>query len=495
MCLATAYKPFVMPILDELLEGISSNTDGSGFTIATKTGQLITEHAVGVPRYHETTWTDKAGTVRACTRAVIDTTQQEMLAERFVELRKRHPEGPAMFHSRYATGGVEDLRGCHPYRVAGSGQTTLIHNGVMFSVPQGDWRSDTRIFAEDILPRKFRKFWRPGVKTQMEAFLGAGNKIAIITVDQRQMTRQRGMLSRDPFELFIFNERSGMYTPEGAWHSNSGYKGYGRFRSYTYGEDYDYEWSGKGTGGLYGTDGMYGDGWLSHAAATADEPTGDVKESHYLDRCDLCAAWAVDPVTRVCSTCDTCNDCIQVSLECECYTPEQATQPAQIKAITSGVRPLPMPEIGESDEERQAGIAERALGKYDPDYGDEDDLVVGMSWPDYCALREKSNAGFKLALDKQRALDEAWIADQAAMAAAKDSDAAWLANLADEYAAGLRAGAEAELSAKEAEHLAEKATDVLGTTLDELNAVGEPLKLEDADDGEGDEPGIVRRLR
>jgi hypothetical protein len=454
ICLLSVYKPGILPILEELLNGIESNSDGSGFCIATKTGQLIVEHAIGITTTTTSVYKDKAGNERTAYRTVIDTEPLEALARRFVKLRARHPEGPASFHSRFATGGTEDLRGCHPYRVGGSGQTMLAHNGVLFPVPMGDWRSDTRIFAEDILPVKFNKFWKPAVKAAIEKHIGFGNKLAIITVDKRQMTRKRGMLSNEPFELFMFNEKAGSYTKEGAWHSNTAYKGYSR--NYTYSpKDYDYTygstaqkeggtystgWSGHDTGGAWGGYQKQADGsWDWKAEPTSDSPEGT---------CTICGAFsAVNLVTNVCEVCDSCQDCYGVAdADCDCYTPGKATVPANTRlAITAG--------------------------------DDEDELT----WPEYLAKRDAGrNISFK-SPDAYEAEEttKAWEIEQAAMAeyaADNDRDDAWMASLIDEYVTDKRP-TEGDLTAAE-----------------EVELQRQKERAMDRWD-DSDEPGIIRRLR
>ena len=49
----------------------------------------------------------------------------------FTEARKHHPQGPALFHSRWATHGSKGLANNHPFYIGGSQLTVLAHNGIL----------------------------------------------------------------------------------------------------------------------------------------------------------------------------------------------------------------------------------------------------------------------------------------------------------------------------------------------------------------------------
>lgn len=470
MCYMSAFPSNVQPVLERLLNSLESNDDGAGFTIALKSGQLITEHAVGVKTYVEGTYKNKKGEVLPCTNVKIDPKPMEKLAERFVKLRERHPEGPALWHARMATGGVDDTRGCHPYKTGGDIKgTVLAHNGILFSVPQGDWRSDTRIFAEDILPRQFRKFWRPQVRDNIEKFLGNGNKIAIITVNQNFMTRKQGVKSREPFELFIFNEELGHWTEDGAWHSNNGYQSYkASARGYWWDDDdassgvytqgqgwnNDREWSGHGAyeSGLgYVVGGME---WTTKDGTVVGSEQDRRDFNHgagSATTCDMCGVvGAVDIYTEWCEVCGTCNGCSMMTAVCECYNPHNATQPANIPSIAAR-KVLPELTAGTrsyynlSPDEQRADFLKRCWDEFE-----NDPTVDDITWEQYVALREYEEAEGVEVTFENKEQEDAWLAERAAMARLQMEDEmnAAIATARDQaeddkYAAALkRAGGE-----------------------------------------------------
>lgn len=84
--------------------------------------------------------------------------------ESFVAARERHPAGPALFHSRWATHGSVNLPNVHPFVVGGSELTVVAHNGILPTEAhpaKGDDRSDSRKFADEILPTRFRRLGSP----------------------------------------------------------------------------------------------------------------------------------------------------------------------------------------------------------------------------------------------------------------------------------------------------------------------------------------------
>jgi hypothetical protein len=470
--LLSVYPEGIQPILAELLNGIESNNDGVGFTIALPNGELLTEKAIGDVTWTQGSYTIKEGKdkgkVQVYNQRNIDPTPMEKLAKRFCELREQFPDGPAMFHSRLATGGAEDTRGCHPFNTGGDiSGTVLAHNGIMFSPGMQDWRSDTRIFAEDILPNRFRKFWKPAVRERLEKYLGNGNKIALITVNRRFMTRTRGGLSRAPFELFIFNEEMGTWTPEGAWHSNSGYKP--RWTSSAGG------W--KSTGQYqYGM----GDDWWDDEYPSTGLGTDrrNANQTDYDGTCDFCkAVGAVNQYTEICAYCDSCNGCGMTSLECECYVPSGTKVPANTpssipKAIEAG---QVHPSYNLSPDEKRARFLCRIWDEF------EKDETTDVTWEEYVFIREAEEAGMSVEdyAAKEQTENQAWAVEQASYAASRESDEGWLAELANDYIAA--EPAEDQEDEDECNH-------ANYTTCGCENGWQEKAK----DDGE--EPGIIRRL-
>lgn len=253
MCLLSYYPSLVMPDLGRLHNGAEVNEDGFGYAIADTTNQTIIRGHGFI-----------AGQV----------------IERFAADRDRHPNGPALFHSRWSTGGTA-AGNCHPFMVGRDAATVVAHNGVLFSTAgDKEKRCDTRVFAEEIMPLLYRRLDRPRVRVALEAYLGAGNKLAVITVNPRY--RHNG---------YLFNEAAGIWAGE-EWHSNTDYLPYVKSLVRPYAHD----WTN----------------WESRRLA-----------NQYRYRCDLCGAvGSVDPYTDTCGHCQSCQWCSQA--ECQCYRPEPA---------------------------------------------------------------------------------------------------------------------------------------------------------------------------
>ncbi|MBF6262471.1 hypothetical protein IU443_12990 [Nocardia farcinica] len=186
MCILTFFTPGSAPDLDALNNGALANPDGHGYAVLTGTTTITVGHGL-----------DGAA----------------VLAE-FAAVRERFPEGPALFHSRLATHGRHDLSNCHPFPIGGDVRTVLAHNGILPSHvhPQrGDQRSDTRIAAEDFLPREPFGPWDSWAgRAHLERWLGT-DKMVILTVDPAYQRR-----------AYIFNEHLGIWD-NGTWYSNTSY--------------------------------------------------------------------------------------------------------------------------------------------------------------------------------------------------------------------------------------------------------------------------------
>ena len=142
---------------------------------------------------------------------------------RFLEVRKQHPSSWALFHARYATHGVKNEDNCHPFKVPSNPDTYLAHNGILdVHIPAGDKRSDTRVFAEDVLPAM------GGVTAldnddvwKMVSKFAIGSKVAILTLDPNAKE-----------QCYIINEDAGHWDNDGMWWSNNGYKQASSWSSY-----------------------------------------------------------------------------------------------------------------------------------------------------------------------------------------------------------------------------------------------------------------------
>ncbi|OLZ50272.1 hypothetical protein DMH01_14595 [Amycolatopsis sp. WAC 04182] len=149
--------------------------------------------------------------------------QASAVIDEFAALRRLHPEGPALFHSRFATHGSVNESNNHPFPVGGDELTVLAHNGVLPAAAQpakGDDRSDTRIAADDIfgIP-PFSSFDDPKTCKLIERWLGRFNKVVILTANPRY--RRNG---------YIFNEHKGVWNAD-CWYSNRDFETHAAYLS------------------------------------------------------------------------------------------------------------------------------------------------------------------------------------------------------------------------------------------------------------------------
>ena len=218
------------------------------------------------------------------------------IIKEFLAVRKQYPNSYAMYHARFATHGVKNDDNCHPFQVGGSDLTYLAHNGILsVDIPANDKRSDTRIFADDILPAM------GGVKALDDVNLysmlegwSAGNKIAIFTLDPVAM-----------YDCYIINEDLGHWDNDGNWWSNETYKA---------------------------------SAWSSLFKKSNDyydlEDIGGSEDDYMCYGCGLPRLSDDNPY--YCFDCGTCYDCSMVKDDgCLCWTPEREKS-TQHKQTTGG---------------------------------------------------------------------------------------------------------------------------------------------------------------
>jgi len=253
MCLLTFLPPGVQPDLTALCNGAIHNNDGHGYAIVCG-DRLVVQRSM-----------DAAA-----------------LIEAFAVDRLRYPGGPALFHSRLTTHGNTSLDNCHPFRLGGDHRTVLAHNGVLPAVVQpgkGDTRSDTRIAAEDYLPRVGSLRSRR-VRLKVQTWMTRYNKMVILTVDRRYRE-----------QAYVLNEDCGIWH-DGIWYSNDSYLPPGPSVRWHWGDDHD---------------------------DTADWVPLDQFGSA-RDRCPFCRT-VISLTEADCRACGWCLDCGEPFADCTCYQP------------------------------------------------------------------------------------------------------------------------------------------------------------------------------
>jgi hypothetical protein len=269
--------PGAMPVQEHLENGADANRDGHGYALVIPgrknagRGELVTGRSMNPAE------------------AIDD----------FMWLRDKYPDGPAMFHSRIGTGGTYTVDNCHPFHI--TPRTVVGHNGILFFPDKDEERSDTKIFAQEIFPRQFRRLDRPGVQQALTAYLGgAHNKMLFLTVDPRYVRT-----------AYLFGEKHGQWVandervwgkgpvPDGAiWHSNAGWQPVKTWKSGGAYANWDYS------------------GWMLQKESTIP--------AAQRDDCMFCrAAGSVSRADGVCSECMTCADCATVVWDCMCWMPRK----------------------------------------------------------------------------------------------------------------------------------------------------------------------------
>lgn len=274
MCMLSYIPPNVQPDAAELFNGADQNPDGHGWAIVDAARKVI---------------------------SIQKFMNADQAVETFIAARKSNATGPALFHSRIATSGLVDITGVHPFRVGDDNRTVVGHNGILFHPAKGSRRSDTRIFAEDVMPLRFANLDRSKTMRKLQRYCGYGNKLVILTVNP---LRQR--------HGYIVNEKAGYWSGKsGAWHSNADYMGWPiRAHGVT---SYSYAWDGASESAPW-------------------DRTPDPGLSPWP--CGVCRSYnSVDKFTMICEICGCCNDCQQHEYDCMCYIPADDKHAALLAAI------------------------------------------------------------------------------------------------------------------------------------------------------------------
>lgn len=278
MCLLVVCKPNAIPKREELTEGACTNPHGYGFAMIID-GKIF--------RYR--------------------TMSARKAVSKFIHMRQQYPQGYAIWHARYATHGVKNEDNCHPFQVGDDVDTVLAHNGVLDTfIGKDDKRSDTRIFAEDTLPKLggFRALEDENLYRMIEGW-ASGSKIAVLTANPDAQ-----------YQLYLINERLGHWDDNGVWWSNSSYK-----RSTYSSKTYYSPAPTATTSPTNEADYVLEQEYYNELLLQADEDT------LVIDQCPSCEALVdIDRSAEYCQYCDTCMSCWASWQDCMCYTPASARQ-------------------------------------------------------------------------------------------------------------------------------------------------------------------------
>jgi hypothetical protein len=185
MCMLCVVPPNVTPSKDKLENSALNNPHGFGFAIL-----IPSENRIHRER----------------------TMNADTSINRFLEMRAQYPESYAMWHARLATHGSTNVDNCHPFQVGKDSLTYLGHNGILpVEQPVGDLRSDTRIFAEDLLPAigGVTALDNPQVLNLLEEFT-SGSKVCILTLNPAAKR-----------QAYLLHENKGWRDNSGVWWSNN----------------------------------------------------------------------------------------------------------------------------------------------------------------------------------------------------------------------------------------------------------------------------------
>jgi predicted glutamine amidotransferase len=302
MCLLTFIPDYVSPDMDRFKVAAQANPDGFGFAISTGKS-IVTCHSMNF----------------------------DEVANKFIDLRPTH-NGPAIFHFRWATHGSETVSNCHPFFLGRDNQSVVGHNGILpVAIPKGDVRSDTKVFAQDIMPsvggilsldddEYFKK---------LEAW-SKGSKLVFLT--NHEDAKQ---------DFYILNEKDGHWDKD-MWWSNHSYEAvtYKTYTSSSYSsrgsiwgyDDWDYgygkttyvsSWDKTHDSGLLVPD--YDDelDYLAEEQAQQfDVFTTHIDDTTQLIECYNCAHAHKTPAGVLETHCDECGSCHYCGADypCACWS-------------------------------------------------------------------------------------------------------------------------------------------------------------------------------
>jgi glutamine amidotransferase len=282
--------PQVLPSREKLENSTLNNPDGFGFAIA-----IPSENRILVER----------------------TMSADDSINSFLALRAKYPEGYAIWHARITTHGSTTLDNCHPFYVGTDGLTVLAHNGVLPTEEgKGELRSDTRIFAEDILARigGVTALDNPQIYNMLEDF-STGSKIAVLTVDPRAK-----------YDLYLLHENKGNVDDAGVWWSNDScdLNYYAKPAPMKYNGYYDNEW-----GSAWNMD--------SYTPSSSKSSPQVLDDNKY--QCEVCMAILdadeLESTDYLCVFCESCQLCTMNMSVCMCYKPKGSKihEPKEVESV------------------------------------------------------------------------------------------------------------------------------------------------------------------
>ena len=297
MCLLTLIPDYVTPDMERFKVAAKSNPDGFGFAIST--GKKL--HIVRSMDFEE-------------------------VANKFVDARKKM-QGPAIFHFRWTTHGTNTVDNCHPFLLGQDKDTVLGHNGILpVKMEANETRSDTRVFAEDIMPAVGGiSSLDDGEYFQQMADWAKGSKLAFLTVNDDAN-----------YDWYILNEKDGHWDSD-VWWSNESYKPAAiTYKRHTgmYGSgwndwDYGYKTTSYASSWDKATT-MYDDddealipiGTLSaeECYEAAELYTSVYDATRNIVDCQRCGIQDIVPNNELRTNCATCSACLLCAMDaCDCW--------------------------------------------------------------------------------------------------------------------------------------------------------------------------------
>ena len=259
MCIALAGLGNLCPTHAELTRACEANPDGFGYAI-------VVDSVHG-----RTLLTERTMSAKAAIRGFLGdlATHGELVVA-------------WTFHARIATHGSVNVQNCHPFTVGDDPLTVIAHNGILPLATDRD-RSDSRVFAEDVLPRfgGVAVFDDDVLCSILDGWVeNSGSKVVILTAAPTE------------FPLVILNESAGHWN-ETWWASNRSYEDR---KSWT----------------TYGT--------YPSTIRQSTQAFVDADDDVVEDKCvnPLCDNYPTTYEDR-CDWCNTCQACEFDAWVCECY--------------------------------------------------------------------------------------------------------------------------------------------------------------------------------